>query len=272
VDGVFAQTPGDAERYRALGAAAERVVVAGNLKFEAALPKSSPVAAQMQTALREAAREPVVVAASTMPGEEPLVLDAWQSIRERHPRALLLLAPRHPARFDRVAELLADAGQTFVRRTALTASTAEMASQFSTPSILLLDSIGELGGLFQLADVVFMGGSLVSTGGHNLLEPAFWSKPVVFGPHMENFSDASELFLKEQAAIQVRDAAGLAGALLTLLDDAGLRKTVGMKAKQILEREAGATQRILDCLRPWLDPGQEVTPPEANRVAKGGAP
>ncbi|HEV2177713.1 MAG TPA: 3-deoxy-D-manno-octulosonic acid transferase [Terriglobia bacterium] len=272
VDWVFAQTPGDAERYRALGAAPERVVVAGNLKFDAALPQPGPLPARLQAALKDAGRAPVVVAASTMPGEEPLVLRAWREISERYPRALLLLAPRHPARFDQAAGLLASEGGTFVRRTALETGNAGLVSQLGAPSILLLDSVGELAGLFQLADVVFMGGSLVPAGGHNLLEPAFWSKPVVFGPHMENFRDAAGLFLKEQAAIQVRDTAGLTSALLKLLDDAGLRKTLGKNAKQILERESGATRRILAYLRPWLEPVPEATVQEAKSATRGKVP
>ena len=137
-------------------------------------------------------RGPVLVAGSTMAGEERLVLRAWDAIRLRYPQALLILAPRHPQRFEEVADLLAGDGRRFSRRTSL--DPMDLESQLIATDIVLLNTIGELAGVFELADVAFVGGSLVPTGGHNLLEPAFWAKPVLFGPHMENFRDIAQQF------------------------------------------------------------------------------
>src|SRR6266566_335070 len=249
VDRVCAQTQRDAERFRLLGVPASRVVVTGNLKFDAGSPERTRLSCILKKALTASGRGPVVVAASTMTGEEPLVLEAWKEVRRAHPRALLVLVPRHPARFETVAQLLARSGLSFVRRTALEAADQELASQLESPQILLLNTIGELPGIFELADVVFIGGSLVPTGGHNLLEPAFSSKPIVFGPHMQNFRDIASLFLKAGAAIQVRDWQELARVSLELLDDADRRRRMGEAAKRLVESESGATERVLQHLQ-----------------------
>jgi 3-deoxy-D-manno-octulosonic-acid transferase len=253
VDWIAAQSPEDAERFRRLGARPDRVAVAGNVKFDSQPPQSAELVGPLAKALRDAERRPVVVAASTMPGEEAMLAPAWQKIREQHPQALMILAPRHPARFDQVAELLAGAGFTIVRRTALAAGEADIAAQLGTCDVLLLDTIGELAGIFALADVVFVGGSLVRTGGHNVLEPAYWSKAIVFGPHMENFRDVSALFLGSGAAVQVRDARELSSSILKLLQSEAKRQELGAAAKQLLGRESGATGKILEHLGEWLD-------------------
>jgi 3-deoxy-D-manno-octulosonic-acid transferase len=255
VDRICVQTETDAERFRRLGARPEAVGLAGNLKFDAQPPQLGELPRLLEKALAHATRQPVLVAASTMLGEERFVLQAWKKIRGRHPRALLILAPRHPVRFEEVAQLLTEARSSFVRRTRLEAREDALAGQRASPEILLLDTIGELAGIFELADVVFMGGSLVPTGGHNLLEPAYWSKPIIFGPHMENFRDIAQLFLQAEAAVQIRDAHQLAPAALKLLEDGVGRQRMGEKAKQVLERESGATRRVLEHIRELLDAG-----------------
>jgi len=252
VDRVCAQTQRDAERFQLLGVPASRLVVTGNLKFDAGPPERARLSCILKKALTASGRGPVVVAASTMTGEEPLVLGAWKEVHRSHPRALLVLAPRHPARFETVAQLLARSGLSFVRRTALEAADQDLASQLESPQVLLLDTIGELAGIFELADVVFIGGSLVPTGGHNLLEPAFSSKPIVFGPHMQNFRDIASLFLEARAAIQVRDWQELARVSLELLDDADRRRRMGEAAKRLVESESGATERVLRHLQEFL--------------------
>lgn len=258
IDGVCAQSDKDAERFRLLGARAERVLVTGNLKFDA-LPPHVAAASRLKLALGAAQRHPVIVAASTMAGEEPLVLQAWNSIRSRHPRALLILAPRHPARFDAVAQLLTGHGKSFLRRTALPIEEPSAIDALATPEVLLLDTIGELSGIFELADVVYIGGSLVPTGGHNPLEPAWWGKPILFGPHMENFADIAQLFLEGRAAVKVRDARELAQAILELLEDEPRRRQLGERAKQVLERESGATERILCYVKEALGEAASMT-------------
>ena len=253
VDLICTQTSRDAERFCQLGAANKTVVETGNLKFDAQPPRLGDLARALGEALSEAGRRPVLVAASTMAGEEPLVLEAWDKVRARYPGALLILAPRHPARFEEVARVLKTAGRHFVRRTMLNTQELVSGDKLAEVEILLLDTIGELAGVFELADVVFMGGSLVPTGGHNVLEPAYWSKAIVFGPHMENFRDIAQLFLQAEAAVQVGDAAELGTETLKLLDDSTLRLRLGANARQVLEQQRGATERTLKHIRELLE-------------------
>jgi 3-deoxy-D-manno-octulosonic-acid transferase len=250
IDGVFAQTERDADRFRQLRVPAKKVCVAGNLKFDARPPQLGEFPLLARRALQQAGCGPVMVAGSTMAGEEPLVLRAWERIREHFPNAFLILAPRHPQRFDEVAQLLRSQGCRFVRRTEL--DPLNPGARFADAQIMLLDTLGELAGVFELADVAFVGGSLVPTGGHNVLEPAFWAKPVLFGPHMHHFRDIAEQFLAENAAFQVRDPDDLAGRTAALFADASLREEMGKRAKRLLKAGSGATERIADQLAGWL--------------------
>jgi 3-deoxy-D-manno-octulosonic-acid transferase len=258
VDQICAQSPTDAERFVALGARPERVTASGNLKFDSVPPRAGEFTDVLGKALRRAHRGPVIVAASTMPGEEALLLPVWTQIRRRHPQALLILAPRHPVRFETVAQHLAQGEHSLVRRTSLETEDGKLAAQIASPGVLLLDTIGELAGIFKLADVVFMGGSLVPTGGHNVLEPAFWAKAIVFGPHMYNFRDIAQLFLEAHAAVQVADAEGLTRAVLELLGDDARRVQLGAAAKRVLEQESGATARVLEHVAAFLDAGVQT--------------
>ena len=255
VDQICAQSPTDAERFVALGARPERVVSAGNLKFDSVPPRAGELSKELGNAIRLAQRGPVIVAASTMPGEEALLLPAWSEVRRRHPQALLLLAPRHPNRFEEVAHLLAQKGISFVRRTDLDMEEVKLTAQLVAAEVFLLDTIGELAGIFGLADVVFMGGSLVPTGGHNVLEPAWWAKPIVFGPHMHNFRDIAQLFLQARAAVQVPDSQALSPTILQLLADEERRHQLGAAARKVLEQESGATKRTIEQIAELLDAG-----------------
>ena len=255
VDKICAQSTTDGERFVAVGARPERVVSAGNLKFESVPPRAGQLTHTLEKGLKLAKRGPVVVAASTMPGEEALLLPVWVEIRRRHPQALLLLAPRHPNRFEEVARLLAQKEISFVRRTGLEMEERKLAGQLASADVLLLDTIGELAGIFGLADVVFIGGSLVPTGGHNVLEPAYWAKPIVFGPHMHNFRDIAQLFLQAHAAVQVPDSETLARTILELLGDGERRHQLGAAARKVLEQESGATRRTLEHIAKLLDAG-----------------
>jgi 3-deoxy-D-manno-octulosonic-acid transferase len=254
VDWIGAQTPADAERLLTLGARPESLTVAGNLKFDGRPPELSPLSRSLGRALREAGRGPVMIAASTMPGEEEKVLKAWDGIRRRSPQATLILAPRHPARFDSVAGTLKHL--KFVRRTDFELDSAGLPNQIAEAEVLLLDTIGELAGLFELADVVFIGGSLVVAGGHNLLEPAFWAKPILFGPHMENFRDAAEIFVKAGGAFRVRDEMELANKALQLFGDPKMREEAGRRAKEALDEGSGATRRTMVEIQAWLEAGR----------------
>jgi len=182
-----------------------------------------------------------------------LVLQAWSKVRAEYPRALLILAPRHPARFDEVAQILANFACSHARRTHLASQVPEISRQLAAPEVLLLDTIGELAGILELADVVFMGGSLVPTGGHNILEAAYWAKPVIFGSHMENFRDIARLFLEAKACIQVRDAKELTESVLKLLRDCDAAQRLGARGKQVLETQAGATARVLEQIQRLLN-------------------
>jgi 3-deoxy-D-manno-octulosonic-acid transferase len=252
VDSICAQTEEDAARFRQLGADPQRVKVVGNLKFDAQPPQLGEFARALKAAIQRAQRGPVLVAASTMPGEEPLVLQAWDLIQARYPKGLLILAPRHPARFEEVSKDLERGQRGFERRTTLPLNDPDLSARVASTGILLLDTIGELAGIFELADLVFVGGSLVPTGGHNLLEPAYWAKVIIFGPYMENFRDIAKLFLKAGAAMQVRNPEELAHAAW-LLENKEARERLGASARQVLEENSGATARTLVELRKYLD-------------------
>jgi len=262
IDHIFAQTERDAARFRELGVPAHNITVAGNLKSDMKQPQSSDFTREARRALDDSGRGPVLVAGSTMRGEEPAVLRAWDAIRERCSRAFMVLAPRHPERFEEVARLLENEGRNFVRRTALNA--AGFGREFLGPDILLLNTIGELAGAYQLADAAFVGGSLVATGGHNPLEPAFWGKPVLFGPHMNAFRDLADQFVAAGAAFQVGSADELAARVVELFTSPVLRETMGSRAQSVLQSSAGATARVIDALASRLEEGPTLP------VAAGG--
>jgi len=235
---LLAQTEEDAARLRALGAPAERVRVVGNLKFDVPPPAALPVADWLEAAL--AGRRPVLVAGSVVAGEEPAVLEAFAQVRARHRQALLLLAPRRPERFEEAARLAAAQGWRVERRSQLASP-----EQAAVADVLVLDSLGELAALYQLADAVFVGGSLVPAGGHNLLEPAQWARVPVFGPHVENFAAMARAFLDAGAALQVPDGAGLAQAWLELLAEPERRQRMGERAAAVAAAHRGATERVV---------------------------
>ena len=186
----------------ALGAAKKKVIVAGNLKFDVPAPARNALADWLAAQAERGKRMPVIVAGSVVANEENAVLDAFARVRERHPEALLVLAPRKPERFEAAAQLAEIRGWGMVRRSQLALNQPIEAET----GILLLDTIGELGGLYAVADLVFVGGSLVPAGGHNILEPAALGKAPVFGPHMENFRSIAGRFLECHAAAQAATA------------------------------------------------------------------
>lgn len=236
------QTAEDARRLVALGAPSDRVQVGGNLKFDVAPPASSPLADWLAEESARQGRAPVVVAGSVTAGEEDAVLDAFARVRERHRAALLVLAPRKPERFDAASERIAARGWAPVRRSRL-----EPGGHLKrTMDVLLVDTIGELGALYRLADVAFVGGSLEPVGGHNILEPAAVGKVPVFGPHMQNFREIARQFLDAHAAVQAPSAAALGDAWLDLLADDPRRLAMGQAARELVERNRGATERVLE--------------------------
>jgi len=234
----------DRERLVGLGADSAKVEVAGNLKYEIGLP--GEIEARTQTYGKLMGLLPdrfVVVAGSTMRDEEPLVLAAFEALRATCPEAMLVIAPRHPERFREVEKLLSDGLVAFVKRSDLNIGSSSAGQK---QHVVLLDSMGELATLYALADVVFIGGSLVPTGGHNILEPALFRKPILFGPSMSNFREMSEYFLRQQAAVQVKDSGELGKELVRLYRDANLRGFIGDRAYAILMANRGAAERIVN--------------------------
>jgi len=235
IGAVAAQTEADAQRFVALGTPADRVRVTGSMKFDMAIRGSVKEQAEV---LRRGwgTDRPVWVAASTHEGEEEAVLEAHRQVLTAVPEALLVLVPRHPERFERAAQLVRRAGLSMVRRTERTAVTAGTA-------VFLGDTMGELPVFLGAADAAFVGGSLVDIGGHNVLEPAAFGVPVVFGPHMHNFVAISELLLASDAARQVSDAEGLADVVLRWLGDASERARIGENGRRVVEANRGALDR-----------------------------
>jgi 3-deoxy-D-manno-octulosonic-acid transferase len=239
---ALAQSEQDAERRVGLGIARGRVRVTGNIKFDAVPAEAAPgVVGELRGV---AGARPVLLAGSTMPGEDALVLDALVALPEEE-RPFLVLAPRHPERAAEVAALVAARGLAVARRTALAQAPPDCA-------VVVLDTIGELAALYQLADVAFIGGSLVPTGGHNPIEPARFGVPTLTGPHVKNFAAVYREFITAGAARVVHSADELAGAVRTWLSDRSAARAAGEAGRQLLARHAGATARTVDALERLL--------------------
>jgi 3-deoxy-D-manno-octulosonic-acid transferase len=253
VDLFLAQTPEDARRLTEIGANANRVRVGGNLKFGVPPQPAPAIISQLQSALAASGASPVLVCGSTVGGEEPLLLDAFKAVLARHPSAVMLLAPRHPERFQQVADQLQQSELKNSRRSTWNGEPLAGA-------VLLIDSIGELASLYALADAAFVGGSLVSRGGHSILEPAQHGIAILVGPHTENFRDIIELF-RSQDAVRIVAPADLTRALRHLLDNDQERIALGRRALDTLHSQRGATQFTMDQLRELLESSvREVHP------------
>lgn len=254
--GLFlVQSETDRDRYLSLGAEPHQIVVTGNLKYDSPEPESLPALEQQIDRL--AGGRPVLVAGSTMEGEEGQVVEAFSSFGAGR-RALLVLAPRHPERFDEVAELVVRAGLRLQRRTELEEPPAlehriiETADTDSA-EVLLLDSLGELSSIYRLAGATFIGGTLVATGGHNPLEPARFARPIAVGPSMENFRHMAAEFDRRQAWARVSSSADLADAWRQFLEEPEQAAAVGGRAQQLFEVNRGAVDRTLVHLAPILE-------------------
>lgn len=258
----FMQSEKDADRIRALGAPADRVRVSGNLKYDLELPAPTPLSNWLEAEVKRSGRSPIIVAGSVVATEEPLALIAFGTLQGEYPKALLVLAPRKPEHFEAAAEFIDESHRNFIRRSQLpipgpAQSLAGQPSGNSTVrddvTVLLLDSIGELASLYRLADGVFVGGSLVSSGGHNILEPAAFGKIPVFGPSMENFSEIASRFISVGAAIQVESPEDAGVAWIELLRDPQRRSKMGETARRLIEGSRGATDRAVAEIAKRLD-------------------
>ena len=250
IDKFCVQSEESARRFIELGADPGRVVVTGSLKFDSLdLPSTAPQARARDRVLRYfrlPPSRPVILAGSTMKGEEAAVLRAFRRVRSTTPNALLILAPRNPERFGEAEQLARAEGWKVARRSDL-AIDAE-----PRVDIVVLDTIGELATLYQVATVVFVGGSLVATGGHNVLEPAVFGKPIVFGPHMENFVEIADTFVTNGGGLQLENERELEEAFISLMSDPLRRARLGAAARALVEANRGAKEKSVSVLAALL--------------------
>ena len=249
IDRIAMQSQVDAERIIQMGADSGKVVVTGNMKFDRfpeALSSDEIADLRNRFGLREENR--LWIAGSTHPGEEEIILKIYSNLRSRFSYLRLLLAPRHPERKTEVEQLIRQKGFSF-----LSYRSGEAAPPGAEP-VIHLDTTGYLLRLYSLSDYVFIGKSLQGRGGQNPLEPAVFSKPVVFGPHMENFREAAGVLLENQAAIQVQDEAELEKILRHWLENPDVCRQLGHSARQVLEKHRGATDKNLELILGRFDP------------------
>ncbi len=244
------QTPTYAQRLKALGAPADRVAVTGNLKFDAAPAAQDGLKAELQTLAASfglGPDEPLLIGGCTWPGEDEALLDMYPRLKGQFPALRLLLAPRQADRFGPVEQLVRRAGLPCVRRSAL------REGQGGEPgAVILLDTLGELGRVYGLGTLIFVGGSLIPHGGQNTIEPSALAKPVLFGPHTANFRDVNEELLAHGAARRVAAAAELEAALRDLFAAPEAAAKMGQRARQVVDKHRGATRRTIEALEPFL--------------------
>jgi 3-deoxy-D-manno-octulosonic-acid transferase len=243
-----------AERLRLLGVPDEKLAVTGSIKYDGAAGERDTPKTRALATILGLSRDPkgsgyVLLAGSTHAPEESIVLAVFARLRTRFPHLRLMLVPRHPDRFEEVARLVEQSGLPFVRRSRVAEPLAEM------PAVVLLDTVGELGAAWGLADVGFTGGSLDGhRGGQSMIEPAGYGVPCVFGPHVWNFKDAAKRLVEVGGAVMVPDAAALEAELAKLIADADLRERMGVAARDLVRRQQGATARTLDVIDSLLPP------------------
>jgi len=247
VVGFGAQTAADAERLAAIGADPGRIVITGNLKFDQGTEDADMPSAARRAGLGLGPEERLWVAGSTHPGEETHLVRAYLRLRQRDPRLVLLLAPRHLDRLDKVEAMVREEGAEPVRRSASAGPVLG-----STPRVVLLDTLGELASLYAEAEVAFVGGTLAPVGGHNLLEPAARGKPVVFGPHTHKCEEIARTLLAAGAGVRVDSTKALVDHVGRLLADGALRARMGRQGLEMVARNRGAVERTLALLHPWL--------------------
>ncbi len=248
VDIFLAQTEEDERRLVEIGAAASKVTVAGNLKFDVAPPPLPKIVASLRESFTHSAAGPILVCGSTLEEEEGSLLSAFRNILANHPRAVMILAPRHPERFPEVGELVEKLGFRMSQRSL-------WSGESLAGGVLLLDSIGELATVYSLATVAFIGGSLVPKGGHNILEPALYGAAIVTGNHYENFRDVVNFFASRNA-VRIVGLAELPLVFMDLIENASERETLGRNALSALESQRGATERTVAALVELMGGGE----------------
>src|SRR5271157_759944 len=244
VDVFLAQTEEDRQRLVEIGVPEAKVTVAGNLKFDVAPPPSPAIVASLRESFGRSGAGPILVCGSTLDGEEGPLLSAFRNILANHPKAVMILAPRHPERFPVVAELVQNLGFRMWRRSL-------WSGEALAGGVFLADSIGELAALYSLATVAFVGGSLVPRGGHNILEPALYGVAIVTGNHYENFRDVINFFARRNA-VRIVGIAELPLVFMDLIENEDERTSLGRNALAALESQQGATARTVSALLPLI--------------------
>ncbi|MBU4310223.1 3-deoxy-D-manno-octulosonic acid transferase [bacterium] len=245
IDLFCMQSKLDEERIISLGAPKERVHVTGNVKFDGLQTEVSD-RERLAEELKISSKDLVLVAGSTHPGEEEIILDIYQKAREEYPNLRLILAPRHPERIPEVESLCKNKNLSYIRRSQITNHRSPITDHRSP--IILIDTIGELAKVYSLATVVFVGGSLVPVGGHNILEPAALGKAPLFGPYMHNFVESARLLIEGKGGIQARDREELLKNILDLLKNPEKREKTGKRAQEIVKRHQGASERTVELI------------------------
>ena len=241
VDLFLSQTEEDQNRLIKIGAGRDRVRVSGNLKFDVTPPPAPAVVESLRQNFIESGAGPILVCGSTLETEEALLLSAFRNVLASHPKAVMILAPRHPERFPEVAALLESVGMRFWRRSL-------WSGEPIVGGVLLVDTIGELASLYQLGTVAFVGGSLVQRGGHNIIEPAWYGVPVIIGNHYENFRDIVELFQRHNA-VRVVGPAELPLVFMELISDETARTSMARRGTEALR--LSAAQPNAPSMRSW---------------------
>jgi 3-deoxy-D-manno-octulosonic-acid transferase len=257
VDLFLAQTEDDGRRLVQIGARGDRVLVSGNLKFDLPPARPAAVVCRLRETIASSGAGPILVCGSTMDDEEALLINALKNVLASFPKTVMVLAPRHPERFEKVAALVADLGIRVWRRSLWNGEPV-------SGGVFLLDTIGELASMYSLADVAFVGGSLTPRGGHNILEPAQFGVPIVIGVSYENFRDIVNLF-RAREAVRVVGPAELPLTFLELLENPAERAALGQRAAETARRQSGATVRTADALESLLARaiGSEASDPAA---------
>jgi 3-deoxy-D-manno-octulosonic-acid transferase len=243
---VAAQHEDDGERFLALGLSEKQLSVTGNIKFDVNLSDTlRNLADGLKAQWSGVEKRPIFLAASTHRGEDSIILDGYEQIRAHYPDLLLVLVPRHPERFNEVAQLCLDQNLTIVRR-------SDGIIPSKSDQVLLGDTMGELMLFFGACDIAFVGGSLIPVGGHNLIEPAIWSVPVLSGPHLFNFSEASRLLRDAQGMAVCENSEAIAELVVSLLQDPKVAMRMGTAAKSVADNNRGALERLLGIIEHQL--------------------
>jgi 3-deoxy-D-manno-octulosonic-acid transferase len=245
------QTEEDRTRMVEMGGKPQHARVVGNLKFDQTFPSNAQeTLSEMSKALHLQGKEKILIAGSTHSGEEEILVGLYKELKKTEPGLVLILAPRHLERLEEVERILRKEALSWLRKTSLPVGAGR--SDQGHPEVILLDTMGELMGIYSLGTLVFVGGSLVPIGGHNPIEPLFFKKPVVFGPYMFHFPEIAGRLIEAEGAIQVSGKEELLSQLKRLVFDEGARKQLGEKGYQFLKRHQGATERMLEEIRPFL--------------------